>query len=155
MNDDPLTPLERSAFNRLQAKAAKADPEARATRERQLREQQEVLALKEERAARRLSVLQSKLDETTCELTGLLNKQKHHVTGHIYRDNERARAELHRLSARIRDRLPDYVAKGYGADADWIQHAFEMWLETTFPTLLAPADNVLPFPPKKDDDNAL
>ena len=75
--------------------------------------------------------------------------------GNLPSDNERARAELNRMAARIRDRLPDYVAKGCGADTDWIQHAFEMWLETTFPTLLAPADNVLPFPPKKDDDDAL
>jgi hypothetical protein len=130
------------------------DLAARATRKRELRAESDRLAAKEERAARRLTALQLKLDAVTTELTALLKEQAPNLRGWTYRDNQKARADLNGLSERIRAAPPDYVAKFPNADAEWMRTALETFLTETFPNLFVePTTNVIPFHHKDDADD--
>lgn len=108
-----LTPLEKSTLARLLQKAerAKLSPDDLAQREQLLRAQQDRLAVKEERAAARLSKLQSDLDAITTELSTLLDQQARNVRGMLYRDSEAARRSLRGVVERLHAALPELAAR--------------------------------------------
>ena len=150
-----LTPLEKSTLARLLQKAerAKLSPDDLAQREQLLRAQQDRLAVKEERAAARLSKLQSDLDAITTELSTLLDQQARNVRGMLYRDSEAARRSLRGVVERLHAALPELAARK-NFDGDQIQQMLEFFLESGFPTLFKPepTTNVIPFQKDADDD---
>ncbi|MGO9049419.1 MAG: hypothetical protein ACLP19_26090 [Xanthobacteraceae bacterium] len=105
-----------SALRRLLQRAeavAASTPEEDAKREAELRAESDRLAAKEEKAARRLRVLQSNLDRITSELHALIERRLHTDIGYI---SYKAHRELDRQSARLRAALPEQAAKGRSSD---------------------------------------